>query len=451
MGDKSNGIFANWFKNFTIIVFTQSFHAVYLLFILKFLSIVSEGEISDTTFAENQGLFSIISIAGLAGLIKLEKFIKGLFGIKSSDLLGNIGDNFAKALIGVRSAMDMGRRTIEPFNEYKKAQSNSKAAAKKVDRLRAIQNANLNAPKNTNAAQAAATTTATRVGTGSPVGIEAGSGAGTGTGTGGGNAAITDDALRRLIAALEANSAALQQNGGGKSGESDAVKALKDQYALEDAQEELAKAERDEQAWKKKRFTRLATTVGAAAFGMGATETIGDAVTVANIVDKPLDYMTDKGIDKITSVDAANKALDRKAEAQKAQAREISKLRTKYHLPADSDSVEGLSPEDKAAFKAESEKIRKTYESQIQKQGQMAQEFINDIPKGVVSSMANLWKEAATSTTPVKLTQKDPTRSRLKVSNYRVSVDTEFNRDLAAAARRSPRDTDDLSRRRRPH
>ena len=131
MGGKNQSIFAMWLKNFTALVFTQSFQAIFMMFIIvivnKFIVsgaseyVTSNGGIFvsslkpenvQSTLASgtkvyamvkldpngitsgkinNNTIISFVVFIGLTALIKMEKLIRGIFGIEETPLMGDLG------------------------------------------------------------------------------------------------------------------------------------------------------------------------------------------------------------------------------------------------------------------------------------------------------------------------------------------------------------------------
>ncbi len=86
---KQSTIFKSWFQNFSLTVFMQILHAMYMVVTIQILSKLyvynsSTGELLSS--ATNQMQASIATIVLTTGLVKLEKMFKSLFGI---------GDSFA--------------------------------------------------------------------------------------------------------------------------------------------------------------------------------------------------------------------------------------------------------------------------------------------------------------------------------------------------------------------
>jgi len=455
--EKSSGIFASWLKNFATIVFTQSFHAVYLMFIMKFLSILGSGSIDaskDGSFAQKQGIFAIVSIAGIWGLIKLEKLIKSTFGIQDSKLLGGIGENFTKAMVGMKSGMALAQRTKEPFTKANEAKKTVAAKQKAYDTA-VRRNAAINAAAAEDSAES--TTSGGTYNTGNQTnntvlqGDNIGGnnnlgGSGNGQGSGNGtNVGLTNEALNKLIMALENNAAALQKSGaGGGGGGSNAAARFDAEEAEQNAYEELEKAKRDAEIAKRQRVTRLATTVGAAAMGIGATDNLGDAVTAANLIDMPLDYVTDKKIERNVNLEQSKRIMNERNatidELNKAQekASKISASKSR----ASNNGARQLSKnvaDRYREFEAENARTQAKLTKQAERQAAMAQEFLNDIPKSMIASAGKAWAEMAEQSTPIKITKKE-------TGGYAPTLNTTFNKGLRTdvrEARRSIRNTND--------
>lgn len=460
MGKESSGIFANWLRNFATIVFMQSFHAVYLMFIMKFIAVIGCNDhgimnMGDPDFARKEGVIAIISIVALWGLIKMEKLIKSMFGIQDSKLMGGIGDNLAKSMMSVKSGMDLARRTREPFDKHREAKAEVDAKQKAYDRAvgrRTVINNAIAGEKNTSslpvnaASQQTLTnqtniqqgsTSDTNINTSGAVAVN-GNGNGNALGNGTGNVQLTNDALNRLIMALENNSQALQRSGAGGGAGGGAANSAAARYdadlAEQDAYEELQKAKRDEQAWKRKRVTRLATTIGAGAMGLGATDNLGDAVTVSNLIDKPLDFYTDRKVDKHVNTEMAEKLAAERNETND----KLTRI-NESHNRVTNNGTRKLSPQAEAKY----EEVKSKYEKQVQRQAAMAQKFLDDIPQDIISSAANTWVEMMDNT-PMKITRKEGRRMPTPTLN------TSFNRtvakDVKNTVRRKPtaRSVDEL-------
>ena len=121
---RNGGIFEEWFKNIAILIFMQSFHAIFLAFVCEIIgsiSLISSQLVTAKSTLEEaantasaDGILAIITIVSIMALIKMEKMIKGIFGLQDSKFMGNIGENFAKGMAGIKSAGSMAKRTVEP-------------------------------------------------------------------------------------------------------------------------------------------------------------------------------------------------------------------------------------------------------------------------------------------------------------------------------------------------
>jgi len=233
--DKSGSLFTNWLKNFTVIVFNQTFHAVFLMFIMRFLSAFMDKNGGQTLeqFVNYEGIFGVVAIAGMMGLIKLEKLVKDLFGIKDSKLMGGIGDNLAKSMLAIRSGVDLAKRTKEPFDKYNESKKNTAAKRRALDDIKK-RNAFIDGLGGSESNGATASATANNNINAANVNAQLGNAQinNQGTGQGGGSGLTNEEALNRLIIALENNANAMQNNSKNK----DAMEAYDRKQAEADAQ-----------------------------------------------------------------------------------------------------------------------------------------------------------------------------------------------------------------------
>jgi|GEM_PF-2104715 len=118
MGKKGGGgLYENWLKNFTLNVMTQSFHAFFLMFVMKMLSTINAIQLDDATKIEsNEGLLAIMSIVGMMAIIKFEKLFKDLFGIGTS-LSGDLKGAGMKMFMGFQAANSLQKEVREPFKK----------------------------------------------------------------------------------------------------------------------------------------------------------------------------------------------------------------------------------------------------------------------------------------------------------------------------------------------
>lgn len=167
--NKKQGIFELWLKNFLSLVFMQSFQAIFLAIVLivvygTFQSLSGKiGDVDAQEEFEKQGnnrnnvvatvsadsfnggnsgetknaflLCSIIAYAGLTAVIKLDKLIKGIFGIEDSPLLGDLSKNMRSLMHSAWHAVDMGRDIKGRWNEAKSAGAARKSARTARERL----------------------------------------------------------------------------------------------------------------------------------------------------------------------------------------------------------------------------------------------------------------------------------------------------------------------------
>lgn len=379
---KQGGILQAWFKNFTILVFTQTFHAVFLSFIISIIGTISienvslekpkadvEAEIeSQNNQLTAEAVLPIISMVSIMALIKMEKMIKSIFGIEDSKFLGGVGENFAKSMAGIKSGVAMAKRTAEPIKEYKSSGDRIRKA--RVGQQRAMDTINSigtggkggnvtnintggNAPQigngNGNQNQQQPGTPVILGADGNPIS----SGSSTGSAGIGGQAPVaTLD--KKTQDKLDAAKKSLQEN---------------------KIEEELAVADRKNAAIKA--FTRAGSTAASLAFGMGATENIADAVTVANLVDAPLDVVSDNFAAK-QAYGSSGKKLAKDLEDARKDA--INRIK-KENPELSEESVE---------FKA---KVNVAVRTEMD--AKLAVD--SKIPKSALKETAKVWKDAGAS------------------------------------------------------
>ena len=117
MGGKNSGnLFNNWLKNFALTVFTQSFHAFFLVFALQFLSKIQNANVPDGT----EGITAIMAIVVTMALIKFEKLIKDIFGIQDG-MMGDIKTSGAKMLGAAKAVGSLGKTIGDPFIKHEKS------------------------------------------------------------------------------------------------------------------------------------------------------------------------------------------------------------------------------------------------------------------------------------------------------------------------------------------
>lgn len=131
---KGSKILGNWLKQLAITIFTQSFHAIFMLVIIRLMVSIS----SNTSISHYmQSIFIIILTTGL---IKFEKVIKQLFGL-SDGLMGDLKGGAMKAMatMGAMSRAagaigDNGRK----LKDAKSRKASLTASKSRLDARRAL-------------------------------------------------------------------------------------------------------------------------------------------------------------------------------------------------------------------------------------------------------------------------------------------------------------------------
>lgn len=168
MGGKQNGILEEWLRNMVALIFLQTFHAIFLTFIMEIISAVSAwepgagsaGSTSGATqlvqaFGSEDVKLSLIVIVAMFALLKMEKMVKNIFGIKDSKYAKGLQESFSGGVAKVASAVDMAKRTAQAQKDKKEKARNLKIAKKetadandkrmkKEAKHRALQNVNTN-------------------------------------------------------------------------------------------------------------------------------------------------------------------------------------------------------------------------------------------------------------------------------------------------------------------
>ena len=134
-------IFANWFKEFSIIVLTQSLQAMFMLLILKIISAVNNDKnLPDT-------ILGIVTIMLTTALVKFEKTFKSIFGIRST-MLGDTKGGAMKMFASMQSLGKAGsavgdnvKKMGEASKKKKSAQQERVAAQNRLRRKTELYNA----------------------------------------------------------------------------------------------------------------------------------------------------------------------------------------------------------------------------------------------------------------------------------------------------------------------
>lgn len=359
-GKNSEGIFRNWFRTMFSLIFTQSFQAIMMIFILKIVSLISVDTAKLDWENDFNGLsmaLGLIAIIGIMAILKFEKLFKEMFGFKDSKLLGGISDSAAKSFAAIKSGVSMAQRTMAPNKNKRDAINKINAAAKKkrnaLEGLNSLKNDNnLNSQGNTN-------TVSNRINNNN-----------NGTLSNVGNTpeeSSLREELNLLRNEISKNTAAIQ-NGVGVSGDTEKdIEKQRKKYneQLREAEEEMRMAMADKSAASLRKFTRFGSTIAAVGFGLGASDNIGDATTIANITDIPMDAMSDRYVNRRV-YGGVGKQLER----------EIKEKRKK--LTDELSKTTGLS--------VDSKKLQSMVEVQLQPLKNVKIDIDANIPKSVLKS-----------------------------------------------------------------
>lgn len=289
LGQKSE-ILNNWFQNFVITVFMQSFHAIFLMFILQMLSALNGSD----------GVQSLMALVGAMALIKFEKTFKELFGLKDG-LGGSIKGAGAKAIIAAKGVTSAAKNLTDNASKEKKAKSRQVDLTKR----RAALMRDLSTPSSSPLGGSGGNRTITP-GSMTPSGILIGSDSApissqvsanqnpmlagtTGTPTGAGGVGSTNaiaantQAINNLVAALNKK----EQN-----------EQVKDRKAKEEelrkVEEELQDANKDVAGAKFARLMAPAVAIGAAGIGFGMMDETSESLAMAGVLASGGDLLAEK-------------------------------------------------------------------------------------------------------------------------------------------------------------
>ena len=125
-------ILSNWFKEFTTIVFMQSFHSLLMYVTLQILSNIVMADISN-----NHIFVGIAAIILTTGIVKFEKLYKQIFGI-SDGLMGGLQGSAGKVMAGIHGAKQGIQAIADNKGKFTKASGAKKAAlAERENAIRA--------------------------------------------------------------------------------------------------------------------------------------------------------------------------------------------------------------------------------------------------------------------------------------------------------------------------
>ena len=279
---RDTGILKTWFQNMVALIFNQSFQAIFLS-----ISIIIIGKVSGT---QNDGksdlIEALIVVISLNSVLKFDKLFKEMFGFKDSKILGGINDNAMKGFAAIKSGIALAQRSAEPFKKRAEAKSRIAEATKKRNKIleQIGQNNTNNITSNVQTNQTTQTSNSSSDNQNNQ----------NSNGQQNNNQSQGAVSNEQLLTALNNLSSALNSNT--QVQKEDKNKKLNDELAQVEA--EIRKARADQRAESLKAFTRFGTSVGALGFGLGATDNLGDAVTVGNLVDMPMDIITDRSVNR---------------------------------------------------------------------------------------------------------------------------------------------------------
>ena len=268
-------LFSAWLKQFTSAVFLQSFHAVFLMFTMIMLSQLQHPPAATPLSSiQTNGIVSIVAIASAMALLKFEKLLKKLLGIDEGPL-GHTSAAGAKMFMGAKSAIGLGQTAVGGFKKSRDANRNladiQSKKAKKQDAYNRLfdqdaynkQHPNRQIPPLSQQAQQMYNN-----------GLN-GSQGGQSDGQSGGQS----------------------QNTGNNSRNSDFQRMLEQerrQDELDDLEKDEMKASKAKKAAGIDKYLNVAGTMASISVGMGAADELSEMLMVANVLNKPVDLMTDK-------------------------------------------------------------------------------------------------------------------------------------------------------------
>lgn len=291
-GKNSGGLFNNWLKNFSVTVFTQTFHAFFLVFILKMLADLQNIEIEGFD-GNTEGIVTIMSIVSLMALIKFEKLIKSLFGIEDG-MMGDLKTNGAKMLGGAKAVGSLAKTTYEPFKKHADAKRKVDQLGKKViaeggqiktksggKRAMAFGDIGQNYAVDADPAPAAPIDTNTTKGKGRKKSRGRNGNSDNGSG-GSGSSDATNQLLSELVRVTKENSAT-------------EGKSSVDQY--NDALKEMKSASRD-------KWMNTASVIASTSVGAGMFDEASEIAMASAAINKPIATGTTKMLDRQESAQA---------------------------------------------------------------------------------------------------------------------------------------------------
>lgn len=299
---RDTGIFKNWFQNMFALIFNQSFQAIFLCVV-----IILMGKVDNLKGGNMDLIEALIAVISLNAIMKFDKLFKELLGFKDSRIMGGLNENVMRSFAAIKSGMSLAQRSIEPFKKRGEAQRRYNSAARKkakiLNNLSELGNGNSNGNSdgvNVNNTNNNNNNNTTSTNTNSSRNLDS---------SDRNSETAIISAMERLSRALENNTATKGRDDNDKIAE----KRKKLNEELESVEAEMAKAKADKRAESLRAFTRFGTTIGSLGFGIGATDNFGDAVSVGNLVDMPMDRLTDREVDRGVYGNASRKFSQRES------------------------------------------------------------------------------------------------------------------------------------------
>lgn len=358
---KKGGIFEEWFKNISILIFLQSFHAVFLAFVCELIgeigvdnSTVDFSNLANELHGSKDTVMALLTIVAIMSLIKMEKMIKGIFGLQDSKFMGNIGENFAKGMAGIKSAGSMAARTAKPIAQTGKLIKDKKMNTKAMLDIAADLGEKRNKVKQLESEK--------------PTGKKDGE------------------------TNAEYKERKKEYNEKLKKAKADVESAEKD---LADKTNKDRKLNADIKKSSIESATTMGSTVAAGAFGIGASANLADAAILANATDRVLDSISGRVIkdnvygkaarDQQAYIDALPDNMAR--ERVRAENPELAEDSTEF--------------EEKVRLKLDDEEFQKQVKKAVQSAMDTKFEMDMEIPTGklkqTLKPLADTYKEAATT------------------------------------------------------
>lgn len=307
---KDTGILKNWFQNMIAIIFNQSFQAIFLC-----ISLIIIGKLSAD--GKNDMLMAILTIVTLNAIMKFDKLFKEMLGIKDSKIMGGFNENAMKSFAAIKSGMALAKRSAEPFKKRGEAKIRMNAAEQK--RQKAMTKlSQLDPPSSPTASN-----TFNELTNQQPA-IKPEDALPKKDLDENKEGKLNPDSAEELIRAMNELTQSMKKNSEiGENARRERFDERKERFderkekfneKREKLQDELAEAETEKaQAAASKRaeslraFTRFGTSVGSVAFGYGATGNLENGITVGNLVDVPMDKLTDHAVDRGVYSDSARR------------------------------------------------------------------------------------------------------------------------------------------------